>query len=143
MKESLWKRLTAILVSISITITLIWAASVTADIAAACDASNASFTLRVTVTDGSFAEATFSATVTADNTPPSIACPPTQTAQAGAATYSNPIAIDNCSFTILLCNPPSQSVFPFSSTTVTCGRAGLVAGRFAPRHLLNMQETER
>jgi hypothetical protein len=60
---------------------------VKADVAAACGASNASFTLRVTDSGGLFAEATLNVTVTPETTKPVIMCNlvPAQTANADAS----------------------------------------------------------
>ncbi len=68
----------------------------------------------------------YQVTIAADNVPPVITCPAniTATAAAGtttaAVTYPPPVATDNVGVVTLICNPPSGSVFPAGTTTVTC-----------------------
>jgi uncharacterized repeat protein (TIGR01451 family) len=64
------------------------------------------------------------ATLTADDPPPTITCPPNQsaiaTSPAGAVvTYPAPIVSDNCPGVTLVTTPPSGSTFPIGRTTVT------------------------
>jgi hypothetical protein len=77
-------------------------------------------------TDASGNKDTCSFTVTVrDNQPPSIACPPNQTVNAGAncvavVTYPAPTVSDNCPDVTVSCAPPSGSSFPIGTTTVVC-----------------------
>ncbi len=98
---------------------------VKADVVAACGASNASFTLRVTDCGGLFAEATLNVTVTAETVKPVIICPSDigvgTIGNSAAVTYAAPSVSDNCSGVgAPVCSPPSGSVFPLGVTTVTC-----------------------
>jgi hypothetical protein len=80
----------------------------------------------LTVTSHHGKSATCSATVTViDNTPPKILCPEnivrsTDLGQCSATVkYPPPIAGDNCSGVFVFNDPPSGSVFPKGTTTVT------------------------
>jgi len=63
-----------------------------------------------------------------DTTPPSIKCPsnivvnacPTPTGCGARVLYPPPMASDNSGSVSVVCNPPSGSVFPCGTTTVTC-----------------------
>ncbi|MCH8028008.1 MAG: HYR domain-containing protein [candidate division Zixibacteria bacterium] len=60
-----------------------------------------------------------------DNTPPIIVCPADITVsndpgQCSAVVTYSATATDNCSETSISCSPPSGSVFPVGTTTVTC-----------------------
>ena len=64
-----------------------------------------------------------------DTQPPTITCPPNSTVTAGAScplatstgvTYPPPVASDNCPGVTVVCVPPSGSIFPVGTTTVTC-----------------------
>ncbi|HXF49458.1 MAG TPA: HYR domain-containing protein [Verrucomicrobiae bacterium] len=69
---------------------------------------------------------TCSFTVTVKDTqPPTIACPPNQTANAGPGceaivSYPAPTVSDNCPNPTVSCNPPSGSSFPIGTKTVVC-----------------------
>jgi len=69
---------------------------------------------------------TFTVTVARDVTPPSISCPPSMnitacSASGAVATYPAPPATDNADPNVAVaCVPPSGSVFPVGTTTVTC-----------------------
>jgi hypothetical protein len=100
---------------------------VTASVGADCDASNASFTLRVADSGGLFAEATFSVIVTPETIPPVIACPvnvimtlPPNTMETGmVVNYSAPTATDNCTASpTITTSQASGMVFPVGLTTV-------------------------
>jgi hypothetical protein len=99
--------------------------NITADIAAGCTATNASFTLQVN--DGtSSATATLMATVTSDLQPPSLTCPTNISVNTAAGqcqatvTYTTPTASDNCPGATVSCTPASGGMFPKGVTTVTC-----------------------
>ncbi len=80
----------------------------------------------LTVADSHGASASCVATVTVvDTTPPTIACPVSQTVNAtslsGAVVlFGLPIASDNCSIASVTCSPVSGSTFAIGTTTVTC-----------------------
>jgi hypothetical protein len=103
---------------------------VKADVVAACAASSASFTLKVTDTGGLMnpptPPITLTVTITPDATPPTITCPGniTRSADAGqctaVVTYTPPTLTDNCSGGTVVCNPSSGTVFQKGTTTVTC-----------------------
>ena len=68
-----------------------------------------------------------SLTVTVNDTqPPSITCPANVTSvspvvgSGGVVTYPPPTASDNCPGVTTACTPPSGSMFPIGTTTVTC-----------------------
>jgi hypothetical protein len=70
---------------------------------------------------------TCSFTVTVNDTqPPTITCPPNQTAVTPVVTDPCTVvnftttASDNCPGVVVVCNPPSGSCFPVGVTTVTC-----------------------
>ena len=69
---------------------------------------------------------TFTVTVARDTQPPTITCPPNTNVTACASTgavvnYPTPTATDNADFNVAVtCSPPSGSLFPLGSTTVTC-----------------------
>jgi HYR domain/Subtilase family len=83
----------------------------------------------VTCTTTAGPACTFTVTVQ-DTQPPSITCPPNQTAVTDQNTcpapacqtvnFPPPTASDNCPGVIVVCNPPSGSCFPIGTTTVTC-----------------------
>jgi hypothetical protein len=83
----------------------------------------------VTCTTTAGPACTFTVTVQ-DTQPPSITCPPNQTAVTDqnacpapacqTVNFPPPTASDNCPGVIVVCNPPSGSCFPTGTTTVTC-----------------------
>ncbi len=81
-------------------------------------------TVNCSATDSSANTATCSFTVTVNDTqPPTITCPPNQTVAAGVPTlvnYPPPTVLDNCPAVTAGCVPPSGSLFPVGTTTVTC-----------------------
>src|SRR5215813_7003106 len=100
---------------------------VTASVGADCNASNASFTLRVSDGGGLFAEATLNVTVTTETIPPVIACPvnvvmtlPPNTMDTGmVVNYPAPTATDNCTASpTITTSQASGTVFPLGLTTV-------------------------
>jgi hypothetical protein len=100
-----------------------------ADVVAACAATSASFTLRVTDSGGLFTETTLTVTVNPDVTAPTITCPGDVATAAAAScpnatskvvTYPDPVASDNCAVKSVVCNPPSGSTLPVGTTTVIC-----------------------
>src|SRR6266511_4321181 len=100
---------------------------VTASVGADCNASNASFTLRVTDSGGLFAEATLNVTVTPETIPPVIACPvnvvmtlPPNTMDTGmVVNYPAPTATDNCTASpSITTSQASGTIFPVGLTTV-------------------------
>lgn len=102
------------------------AGQVSASVGAACGATNASFTLRVTDDNGAFAQATLVVNVLNETVPPVIApyANVVATLPNGSATsmpvfFPLPTATDNCSTPTVTTNPVSGSVFPLGSTTVT------------------------
>jgi hypothetical protein len=99
--------------------------TVNASIAAACAASNASFTLRVTDPGTLFAQATLNVTVINETTPPVInpianviATLPNGSATSMAVTFPLPTATDNCPGVTVTTNPVSGTVFNIGITTV-------------------------
>ncbi|MFY9569866.1 MAG: HYR domain-containing protein [Blastocatellia bacterium] len=66
------------------------------------------------------------ATVSASNPPPRIACPAnlSQLNDPGQCSaivnYFTPFAVDNCPVFNVVCSPPSGATFPIGATTVTC-----------------------
>ena len=64
--------------------------------------------------------------VVVDDTPPSIACPDILVRTAGfgdtnrVVEFFNPDATDNCGTVTVNCSPPSESVFPIGTNSVTC-----------------------
>jgi hypothetical protein len=99
---------------------------VRADVSAACGASNASFILAVTDSQGASSSATLTVTVTPETMPPTLSCPAniTQSTDAGQCSaivsYTTPTASDNCPGATVLCSPPTGSSFTKGTTTVTC-----------------------
>jgi FG-GAP repeat/HYR domain len=100
---------------------------VTASVGAACNASNASFTLRVTDSGGLFAEATLNVTVTPETTPPILTCPanvvvtlpPNTMDTAMVVNYPAPTATDNCTASpVITTSQASGTLFPIGLTTV-------------------------
>lgn len=84
-----------------------------------------------TVTCSTAAGPSCSFTVTVQDTqPPTITCPPNQTAVTNqnacpaptcqTVNFPPPTAADNCPGVTVACNPPSGSCFPTGVTTVTC-----------------------
>ena len=99
--------------------------NVTADIAAACGATAADFTLRVTDSGGLFAEATLHVAVTAETTPPVImGCPSDVTVYPGPgrttcekqASWTPPTASDNCTLARFTSNHNPGDTFPVGNT---------------------------
>ena len=84
-------------------------------------------TVTCTVTDdnGNTAQCTFDITVTDDENP-MISCSSdiSQSTDAGLCTavvnYATPTVTDNCGVSSVVCSPPSGTVFPVGTTTVTC-----------------------
>jgi N-acetylneuraminic acid mutarotase len=81
-------------------------------------------TVRVTDSAGNSGQCTVTFNVV-DNTPPTITCPPSKTVecagQTGAVATFTATASDNCDPNPSVgCSPPSGSVFPKGSTSVTC-----------------------
>lgn len=64
-----------------------------------------------------------------ENILPVITCPADITVNispntcSAAVTWADPVATDNCSIDNVVCNPPSGSIFPIGTTTVTCTAA--------------------
>jgi uncharacterized repeat protein (TIGR01451 family) len=82
-------------------------------------------TVTCTATDASSNTSACSFTVTVNDTqPPTITCPANitnePTCPAGAVATFTAVAADNCSGATASCSPPSGSVFPIGTTTVTC-----------------------
>ena len=100
--------------------------NVTADIAATCGASDASFTLRVTDGGSLFAEATLNITVTNETTAPTLVLPsnivtslPLNSTDTSKIVNFTVSATDNCDANpIVEADPPSGSAFPVGTTTV-------------------------
>ncbi|MFY9556892.1 MAG: HYR domain-containing protein, partial [Blastocatellia bacterium] len=97
-----------------------------------CSPASGSFfpvgTTTVTCTSTAGPNCTFTVTVL-DTQPPVITCPAnittTTTVSCPIVTTSGPVnftttASDNCPGVVVVCNPPSGSVFPVGTTTVTC-----------------------
>jgi subtilisin-like proprotein convertase family protein len=94
-----------------------------------CSPASGSFfpvgTTTVTCTTTAGPSCSFNVTVN-DTEPPTITCPPNQTACAvpgsagGVVTYPAPTATDNCPGVTTVCVPPSGSSFPVGTSTVTC-----------------------
>src|SRR6266508_1118040 len=100
---------------------------VTASVGADCNASNASFTLRVADSGGLFVEATLNVTVTPETIPPVIACPvnvvmtlpPNTMDTQMVVNYPAPSATDNCTASpTITTSQASGTVFPVGLTTV-------------------------
>jgi HYR domain len=102
------------------------AGQVTADVEAACAATAANFTLRVTDTGSLHAEATLAVAVTLENKPPVInpisnvvvMLPLGSSATSMPVTFPLPTATDNCSMPTVVTNPVSGAVFTVGATTV-------------------------
>jgi hypothetical protein len=89
-------------------------------------------TVTCTATDTAGNTASCSFTVTVNDTQPPVfpnGCPGNVTATASAScpfatgkvvTFPTPAATDNCPGVTVACNPPSGSIFPVGTTTVTC-----------------------
>jgi subtilisin-like proprotein convertase family protein len=84
-------------------------------------------TTTVTCSEDSMAMATCSFTVTVNDTqPPSITCPANVTAVGTpgsttvTVTFPDPTFSDNCPGATVACVPPSGSMFPVGTSTVTC-----------------------
>ncbi len=100
--------------------------TVNANIAAGCDATNASFTLRVTDPGTLFATATLNVTVVNESVPPVINpitnvvafLPPNTSATSMSVSFPLPTASDNCGTVTVTTNPVSGSVFQVGTTTV-------------------------
>ena len=79
-------------------------------------------TLTVTSADGRTASVTHQ--FERDATPPVIAAPPDMTLESPIGGmivhYPVPVASDNCGTITVICNPPSGSMFPLGTTTITC-----------------------
>ncbi|HKQ07160.1 MAG TPA: HYR domain-containing protein [Blastocatellia bacterium] len=100
----------------------------TCGVAACTPTSGSTFqkgTTTVTCTTTAGPGCTFTVTVN-DTQPPSITCPANVTVVSPApgsgatATYPPPVASDNCPGVTTACTPPSGSMFPIGTTTVTC-----------------------
>ncbi len=85
-------------------------------------------TTTVTCTTTAGPSCTFTVKVN-DTQPPTITCPQNMTVTAGAScpiatgtgvTYPPPVASDNCPGVTVVCVPPSGSILPVGTTTVTC-----------------------
>ncbi|MCC6327391.1 MAG: PxKF domain-containing protein [Acidobacteria bacterium] len=108
-------------------ITIAPSGAVSASVAAACGATNASFTLRVTDSGGLFAQATLAVTVINETVPPVInpianvtaTLPPNSNTTSMAVSFPLPTATDNCSAVVVTTNPVSGSVFPLGTTVVS------------------------
>jgi CSLREA domain-containing protein len=85
-------------------------------------------TVTLTVTDTHGASSSCTAMVTVvDTAPPSLTCPPNQSAPAApgqcqaVVNYPNPTISDNCPGAMIVgCVPPSGSIFQVGATLVTC-----------------------
>jgi uncharacterized repeat protein (TIGR01451 family) len=83
-------------------------------------------TITWTASDPSGNQATVSQTVLVlDHQPPTITCPGNMTVKAtlangAAVSYPAPTASDNCGAATVVSTPPSGSIFPVGTTTVTC-----------------------
>ena len=87
-------------------------------------------TVTCTVSDAASNTSTCSFTITVNDTqPPTITCPANVTAvsavscpptSSSAVTYPPPTVSDNCPGVTAACNPPSGSILPVGTTTVTC-----------------------
>jgi len=97
-----------------------------------CSPSAGSFfpvgTTTVTCSTTAGPSCTFTVTVN-DTQPPAISCPPNVTVTAAATcplatsavvTYPPPVVSDNCPGVTVVCVPPSGSILPVGTTTVTC-----------------------
>jgi uncharacterized protein len=102
--------------------------TVNASVSAACGATNASFTLRVTDPSNASATATLSVSVVNETTPPVIGpiqnvvafLPPNSSATSMPVSFPLPTATDNCGGPVTVTtNPVSGSVFQVGNTTVT------------------------
>jgi Tol biopolymer transport system component len=107
-------------------ITVNAAGQVNASIAAACGATNASFTLRVTDPGSLSATTTLNVTVLPETTPPvinpisnvTVTLPPNSNATSMPVSFPLPTATDNCSVPTVTTHPVSGSVFNVGTTTV-------------------------
>jgi uncharacterized repeat protein (TIGR01451 family) len=85
-------------------------------------------TVTLTVTDNHGSSSTCTGVVTVvDTTPPVLNCPsnigPSSVIPVAGGlkvTYPTPVATDNCPNPTVVCVPPSGSIFPVGTTTVTC-----------------------
>jgi hypothetical protein len=115
------------------------AGQLSAILQASCDATLSTFTLTVMDSFAMTASAPLTLIIGPDIEPPQITCPTPMIAVAPPAcplstgkliTFNPPTVIDNCPGTTQACNPPSGSIFPVGTTTVTC-TAKDVAGNAA------------
>jgi CSLREA domain-containing protein len=101
---------------------------VLANVQAACGATNASFTVKVTDSGGGSATATLAVTVIKEGQAPTIVCPANQVGVTNInapttpiqVTWTAPVVSDNCTGATASCTPQSGSLFPLGVTTVTC-----------------------
>src|SRR5581483_4551888 len=96
-----------------------------AAVVAACGATSAAFTLKVTDDGGLSNTDTLNVTVTPDVTLPSINCPkpitqPTDANQCTATIKFSPTISDNCPVAPVACTPAPASSFVKGTTTVNC-----------------------
>ncbi|HZM85719.1 MAG TPA: FG-GAP-like repeat-containing protein [Blastocatellia bacterium] len=101
--------------------------NVTATVAAACSAADASFTLKVTDDASATDTDTLTVTVTAETGAPTINCPiqpvtaNTAPGMCKAVVNFTVTATDNCDTSVSIdCQPPSGSEFQTGTTTVNC-----------------------
>jgi len=111
------------------------AGTVTATVTVDCTAALGQNQVTLVVEDGEDLT-TAMLIINVSDAPPTITCPPNQTAVTAAANgasvavnYPAPNVSDNCSSTIVLCNPPSGSMFPAGVTTVTCTASDTAGGQ--------------
>ena len=102
------------------------AGTVTATVTVDCTAAVGQNSVTLVVEDGEDLT-TAMLIINVSDAPPTITCPPNQTAVTAAANgasvavnYPAPVASDNCSIPTVVCAPPSGSLFPAGVTTVTC-----------------------
>ena len=115
--------------------------NVSADVSAACGATDASFGLKVTDSGSLMGTATLNVSVTPENQVPTIDpvadvevyLPLNSTATSTAVNFANPTATDNCDLDpTVTASPPSGSVFNIGETTVTVNAVDDAGNNAAP-----------
>jgi hypothetical protein len=123
--------------------------TVAANLAAACGATTAFFTVRVTNSGGLLAEVTLTVMVNPNNGPPTITCPGNIVAHTdlnlcSAVVTFAPTVTGICSAAGgAVCSPASGSAFPKGVTTVTCHISDLKGGQVSCSFTVRVIDAQR